>query len=227
MALIGEVPDSPVMFDEHWLHFEADVVRGQKTGHFLDQRENRIFLGTLSEGARVLDMFAATGGFSVHAAAGGAAEVLSVDMSVPTLAVAERNMRHNLDRPAVRACQHRTLVGDAFEVLDRLNKSHDRFDIVVVDPPAFAQRQESIERAIHAYGQLTEKAIAVLEPGGLLVQASCSSRVEPNEFYAAVKSGVLRNGRGYKELRNTGHPLDHPVTFAQGGYLKAVFARVD
>jgi 23S rRNA (cytosine1962-C5)-methyltransferase len=233
MALLGEVPSGPIMFREHWLHFEADVVHGQKTGHFLDQRDNRILVGEMiaamaaeSGGVRVLDVFAATGGFSVHAAAGGAAEVVSVDASAPTLAVAERNMAHNLDLPAVRSCRHSVLTGDAYEVMDRLRRARERFDVVVVDPPSFAQRQESIERALHAYGQLTERAVGLLREGGLLVQASCSSRVGADEFHAAVRAGVLRAGRDFKELRRTGHPLDHPVTFPQGAYLKATFARV-
>ena len=227
MALHGETPTAPVLFYEHWLRFEADVVKGQKTGHFLDQRDNRILLGSMARDARMLDIFASTGGFSVHAAAGGARDVVSVDLSAPTLAVAERNMAHNLDNPGVRACRHSTVVGDAFEVMDRLRRKHERFDIVVVDPPSFAQRQESVDRALHAYGQLTERAVKLLVPGGMLVQASCSSRVGADEFYATVRAGAMRAGAELKELRRTGHPVDHPVSFPQGAYLKALFARVN
>ena len=141
---MGDLPIEPVPFFEHGLLFEADVVGGQKTGHFLDQRENRALLATMSEGARVLDVFACTGGFSVHAAAGGAAEVTSVDQSAPALASAVRNMASNRDRPAVAACRHDVEAGDAFDVMAALARRGRRFDVVVVDPPSFAARQASV-----------------------------------------------------------------------------------
>ncbi len=226
MALYGETPGAPVMFAENDLQVEADVVHGQKTGYFLDQRDNRALLATMAGGARVLDVFASTGGFGLHAAAGGATSVLSVDASEPTLAVADRNMAHNRRNPAVAACAHSSIVGDAFEVLDRLVRQHRRFDIVVLDPPSFAQRQSSVPAALHAYAQLTERGVRLLEPGGLLVQASCSSRVTADDFVATVRGAAGRTGFDLRIVRQTGHPVDHPVTFAHGGYLKALFARV-
>ena len=225
-ALIGVTPPDPVMFLENGLIFEADVVHGQKTGHFLDQRDNRQFLRGLADGARTLDMFASTGGFSIYAAAGGAGQVTSVDMSEPTLAVASRNMAHNQGNHAVAATEHRTIVGDSFEVMDRLARAHERYDIVIVDPPSFAQRQTSVDRGVQAYAQLTERAVKLLKPDGLLVQASCSSRIPAELFYATVRGTVQRTGHDLEELRRTGHALDHPVTFAHGEYLKAVFGRV-
>ncbi|MCU1504831.1 MAG: hypothetical protein JWM12_4185 [Ilumatobacteraceae bacterium] len=215
------------MFTEHDLHVEADVVHGQKTGYFLDQRDNRALVGSMASGARVLDVFASTGGFGLHAAAGGATSVLSVDASAPTLAVAGRNLAHNRRNPAILACAHSEMVGDAFEVLDRLVNQHRKFDIVVIDPPSFAQRQMNVPRALHAYGQLTERGVKLLEPGGLLVQASCSSRVTADDFVATVRGAAGRTGYDLRIVRQTGHAVDHPVTFAQGGYLKAVFARVN
>jgi 23S rRNA (cytosine1962-C5)-methyltransferase len=225
MALFGEAPTSPVLFFENGLRFEADVIEGQKTGHFLDQRNNRELVRSMTGGATVLDVFASTGGFSVYAAAGGAAEVTSVDISEPTLDVAARNIDHNSDNANVRACQHSSIVGDAFEVMDRLLRRKQRYDVVIVDPPSFAQRQTSIERALHAYGQLTERAVKLLVPGGLLVQASCSSRVTADEFYATVRRHAVFGGYDLHEVRRTTHAADHPVTFAEGAYLKALFAR--
>ena len=226
IALIGETPSEPVMFHENGLVFEADVVHGQKTGHFLDQRDNRALVGSMSAGMRVLDVFAATGGFGIYAAAGGATRVTSVDQSAPTLAVAERNFAHNSSLPNVRHCEHDVMVGDAYEVMDRLIQRRKHYDIVVVDPPAFAQRKTNVDRALHAYGQLTQRAVQLTRPDGLLVQASCSSRVTDEQFYATLRASAQRIGFDLVELRRTGHAPDHPVTFAQGGYLKALFARV-
>jgi len=226
MALIGETPSEPVLFHENGLVFEADVVDGQKTGHFLDQRDNRALVGSMSAGMRVLDVFAATGGFGIYAAAGGATRVTSVDQSAPTLAVAERNFAHNASLPNVRHCEHDVMIGDAYEVMDRLIQRRKHYDIVVVDPPAFAQRKTNVDRALHAYGQLTQRAVQLTRPDGLLVQASCSSRVTEEQFYATLRASAQRIGFDLVELRRTGHAPDHPVTFAQGGYLKALFARV-
>ena len=226
-ALIGTTPDAPVLFRENGLVFEADVVHGQKTGHFLDQRDNRRRVGERARGARVLDLFASTGGFSVHAAAGGASEVVAVDLSGPTLEVAARNLAHNANLPAVRAVRYQPVVADAFEELQRLRHSRARFDVVVVDPPSFTPRQTSVPRALAAYARLTSGAVGVLRPGGLLVQCSCSSRVGAEQFHATVARAAEAAGRPVHVIERTGHAPDHPVTFAEGAYLKAVFATVD
>ena len=231
MALHGETPGAPVMYLEnperavHALQFEADVIHGQKTGAFLDQRDNRAFVGAVAGGCRVLDVFCATGGFGVHAAAGGAVSVLGVDSSEGALGAAQRNMHHNRRVPAVAACTYAVEQGDAFEVLERFGRQHREFDIVVVDPPSFAQRQANIPRALQAYGQLTERALRLLAPGGLLVQASCSSRVTTDDFVTTVRRAAGQAGWELNIVRQTGQPIDHPVGFAQGAYLKAVFAR--
>ena len=225
-ALVGTPPDGPVLFQERGLWFEADVVHGQKTGHFLDQRDNRVLAGSMAAGARVLDVFASTGGFTVHAAAGGATEVVAVDLSEPTLAVAGRNLAHNSARPEVAACRFTPVVADAFEELERLGRNGRRFDLVVVDPPSFAQRQQHVARALAAYGRLTELAVRVVRPGGLLLQCSCSSRVTAEQFHAEVARAAARAARPLTEVRRTAHAVDHPVTFPEGAYLKAVLARV-
>ena len=225
-ALVGVPPDGPVLFTEHGLLFEADVLAGQKTGHFLDQRDNRAYLRTLTAGADVLDVFASTGGFTVHAAAGGAASVTAIDISAPTLAATERNLALNRHLPEVAACATRTVVADAFREMDRLQRSRTKFDVVVVDPPSFAMRQTDVERATGAYAKLTELAVGLLRPDGLLVQCSCSSRVSAEIFHATVARAAARARRPLDELRRTGHAIDHPVAYPEGAYLKAVFARV-
>ncbi|MDH4363784.1 MAG: class I SAM-dependent rRNA methyltransferase, partial [Acidimicrobiia bacterium] len=184
--LAGDRPEGPVEFRENGLLFGADVVRGQKTGHFLDQRHNRARVGALAGGARVLDVFSCTGGFTVHAAAGGAAAVHSVDASPHAVAEVAANLRRNHERPAVATCGATAAVGDAFEVLADLGAAGARYDLVVVDPPSFASKQADMARAVGAYRRLTTLALPLLEPGGVLVQSSCSSRVPAEDLFDAV-----------------------------------------
>lgn len=225
-ALRGVLPARPVLFRENGLTVEADVVAGHKTGYFLDQRDNRRMLGARCEGARVLDVFSSGGGFTVAAAAGGATSVLSVDISAPALEAARRNLRHNHQTEAVRRCRHDTRRGDAFEVMADLAAAGRRFDVVVVDPPSFAQNEASVRGALRAYERLTDLAVRLVEDGGLLLQASCSSRVGPQDLFDAISAGARRGGVELEELRRTGHPSDHPIGFQYGEYLKALLARV-
>jgi len=226
-ALIGEVPVAPVPFIENDLRFEADVVHGQKTGFFLDQRDNRSRVRSLSQGCRVLDLFCCTGGFSVNAAAGAATLVHSVDISSAAIAAAKRNMARNAGRSAVRSSTHQVSTGDAMTVMSQMVEAGRLFDLVIVDPPSFASRQNQIEGALRAYGRLTELAVQLLVPGGMLVQASCSARVTTEQFLETVGDAAYRMGVRLDGMSHTTHAVDHPVTFAQGGYLKAIFARVD
>lgn len=226
MALIGEAPTTPVLFRENGLTFEADLIHGQKTGFYLDQRDNHALVRSISAGMQVLDVFSHSGGFGVAAAAGGATSVTSIDQSSEALAAGDRNFALNASLPNVRHCTHDSMTGDAYEVMDRLVQRRRHYDIVVVDPPSFAQRKTSIERALHAYGQLTQRAVRLARPDGVLVQASCSSRVGADQFFATIRGAAQRAGFDLVELRRTGHAIDHPVTFAQGAYLKALFARV-
>lgn len=225
-VIAGSVPAGPVRFVEAGLRFDADVRTGQKTGHFLDQRANRTRLGTMTADRHVLDVFASTGGFSVHAAAGGAASVHAVDVSAPTLAAAEHNMSLNSDLPAVRSCRFTTQVGDAFGVLAKLGRSQAAYDVVVIDPPSFAQRRADVDRAVRAYQRLTHLALRLVRPGGMLLQASCSSRVTPDRFFDAVLDAAGDAGRQLTEIARTGHDIDHPVAFPEGEYLKAGFWKV-
>jgi 23S rRNA (cytosine1962-C5)-methyltransferase len=225
----GQTPTGPIRFRERGLVMEADVVHGQKTGHFLDQRDNRALVRSMAEGRDVLDVFASTGGFALAAAAGGARSVHLVDLSAPALAAARRNFDLNSRLREVRACAVHVTVGDAFEVLDKLGRSAaagDRFDVVVLDPPSFAQNQAGVDRALRAYGRLTKLGVALVRPGGMLVQASCSSRVDADTFAHTVFDAARRAGHTLHEVRRTGHAIDHPIGFSQGAYLKAIFARV-
>lgn len=225
-VLVGELPRSRVRFLEGALRFEADVRQGHKTGHFLDQRDNRARVGNVSDGARVLDVYSCTGGFSVNAAAGGARLVHRIDASAPALAAARRNMALNRSLHPVRECREEDTVGDAMQVMAQLADSGRRFDIVVVDPPSFAARREHVPRALRAYGRLTELATHLIEPGGMLVQSSCSAHVGADEFAAGVHSGLERSGFRSLEVTRTTQGVDHPVGFPQGAYLKTVFAKV-
>lgn len=225
-TIAGPAPDGPVRFRERGLAMEADVVRGQKTGHFLDQRDNRALVRSMAADADVLDVFASTGGFSLAAAAGGARSVHLVDQSAPALATAERNLALNRDLPAVRRCRVHATVGDAFEVLDRLARREERFDLVVIDPPSFASNEAAVPRALAAYARLTRLGLAVVRPGGTLVQASCSSRVSPDAFADSVLGAAASVGADVDVVRRTGHPVDHPIGFAQGAYLTAIYLSV-
>ncbi len=222
MMLYGNPPTQPVLFLENGLTFEADIVRGQKTGHFLDQRDNRQRVRGLSSGKRLLDVFASTGGFTIYAAAGGAKSVTSIDLSAPTLAIAKQNMAHN---ELLAGCSLQLLCEDAFTALTRLGKAGKKYDMVVIDPPSFAQKQADVEGAIRAYGRLTRLGLGVLKRGGLLVQASCSSRVSAEQFFKTVAQNAGSVGRKLTQITYTQHALDHPVTFREGAYLKCLFAR--
>ncbi len=181
----------------------------------------------MAQGARVLDAFASTGGFSVAAAAGGATSVDLIDVSGPALRTAERNLAHNRFIAAVRACTVHTTTGDAFVEMERLRRREQRFDLVVVDPPSFAQRQTDVTNALRAYARLTRSAVGLVAPGGALVQSSCSSRVTADEFFATLHEAAAAGGVELSEIRRTGHPLDHPIGFEHGAYLKTLYARVE
>ena len=196
MTIVGPPPDGPVRFRERGLTLEADVVRGNKTGHFLDQRDNRALVRSMALGARVLDAFASTGGFSVAAAAGGATSVDLIDVSGPALRTAERNLAHNRFITAVRGCTVHTTTGDAFVEMERLRRREQRFDLVVIDPPSFAQRQTDVTNALRAYARLTRTAVGARRTGR---RARAVVVLEPRErrrvLRHAARSGSGR-GRG-------------------------------
>ena len=216
--LSGTLPDSnEVIFREYGVRFLANPVRGHKTGFFLDHRQNRRRAGTLAQGKTVLDVFSYAGGFSVHALAGGAARVTSIDISQPALELAERNAALN-----PYSGEYETLAADAFEILTRFVATGRRFDLVIIDPPALAKRQSEIVVALKKYEELARLGGQLISPGGILMLASCSSRIKAEEFYA-LNQRVL--GENFELLEQVGHDLDHPVSFAEGAYLKAGWYR--
>ena len=224
--LHGERPTAPVWFTERGLALEADLLHGHKTGHFLDQRDNRALLATMTADAEVLDLFSHTGGFALAAAAGGARRVHLVDTSRPALESAARAFARNRSIAAVARCEMTTEVGDVFAVLDRLADEHRTFDVVVVDPPSFTASAGDERRALDTYRRLARLAVDRVRPGGLLVQCSCSSRVSTADFVEAVRAGIEQRRRTIEEIRVTGHGIDHPIGFEYGAYLKALFIRV-
>lgn len=225
-TIMGPPPEGPVLFRERDLTMEADVVHGQKTGHFLDQRDNRALVRSMASGASVLDVFASTGGFSLAAAAGGAKSVHMIDQSAPALETAKKNLAHNHRLGEVRRCQVHATVGDAFQVLTTLANRNEQFDIVILDPPSFASNQAAVPRALAAYARLARLGLAVVKPGGTFIQASCSSRVTTDDFVSTVLKAAASAGVDVHETRRTGHAVDHPIGFEFGGYLKAVYLSV-
>lgn len=224
-VLMGRPLEGPVVFRENGIRFEAEPVEGQKTGFFLDQRDNRARVESLSRGRDVLNVFSYTGGFSVYAARGGARSVTSVDISRPAIEAVERNLSLNRGHPAVAACRHVGVADDAFEVLERMAREGRRFGVVILDPPMFAQSAAQVEPALRAYGRLARLGLSVLERDGILVQASCSNRVPADDFFRAIEEAAVQERRPLREVATTGHALDHPVRFEGGAYLKCLFAR--
>lgn len=222
-VISGPLPEGPVEFLENGIRFQADTRLGQKTGFFLDQRENRSRVEGVSGGRRVLNAFSFTGGFSLYAARGGAASVTDLDISAHALEEARRNFELNRHDPAVRACRRREIQADAF---DWLRKSSERFDLVVLDPPSLARRESQQVEALRAYGRLARAAAERLERNGVLAAASCSAHVSAEQFFTAVRTGVRNSGRFFRELATTGHPPDHPASFPEAKYLKCIYLQL-
>ena len=212
---------NPVVFLESGLRFEIDAVRGQKTGFFLDQRDNRRLVESLSHGRRVLNAFSFSGGFSLYAARGGAVSVTDLDISPHALAAANRNFELNLHQPTIGRCHHEIVKADAFDWLDSAPPSS--FDLIILDPPSLAKRESEREQAIGAYGRLTRSAIKLLKPGGIMVACSCSAHVSTEEFLGSVRDAATQSVRSFKELQTTSHPPDHPATLPEAHYLKAIY----
>lgn len=211
------------IFLESGLRFEANVVSGQKTGFFLDQRENRRRVGALSAGCDVLNAFSFSGGFSLSAARGGAKSVVDLDISAHALAGARRNFELNRSIASVAACRHDAEQGDAFAWLEQAGR--ERFDLVVLDPPSLARREAERAGAIQAYGRLAASGVRLLRKAGILVAASCSAHVSREEFFEAVRATARQSGRRFQELDTVAHPPDHRATFPEAEYLKCIYLR--
>lgn len=221
--LFGDDPATSIPIDEHGARFEVDVRRGQKTGFFLDQRENRRLVGRLSGGANVLNLFGYTGGFSVHAVLGGAKKVTTVDSAGPAIESARRNFEINGLDPTDQIFA----AVDVFEYMRGLGSA--RFDIVVCDPPSFAPSKQARGKALRAYRKLNTAAMARVLPGGLLMSASCSSHITSGDMLDVVASAARECKRAARVQQIRGAGSDHPIRpeFPEGQYLKFLVVYVD
>jgi len=221
--LRGRAPAGPVFVREGGLSWGVDLAEGQKTGFYLDQRDNRRAAAALARGRRVLDMFCYSGGFAVTCSvAGGARSVLAVDSSAKAAALARANAELNgAANVAVEAC-------DAFERLDGLAAAGERFGMVILDPPKFARNRASVEEALRAYHRINRVALDLLEPDGILVTCSCSGSVTRDEFLEMLAGVAQRAGRHVAMVECRGAAPDHPVSASclEGEYLTCVIARV-
>ena len=212
---------SVVTFLESGLRLEADVRQGQKTGFFLDQRENRRRVESLAAGRKVLNAFSFSGGFSLYAARGGAVSVTDLDLSGHALESAKRNFALNQSVAAIARAGHETVQADAFAWLAEGKRR--KFDLIILDPPSLARREPERAGAIQAYAKLAKSGIEALRTGGILVASSCSAHVSEAEFFGAVRQAARSSGRRFAELDTTGHPPDHPATFPEARYLKCIY----
>ena len=223
--LIGDAPAGPVVFFETGIRFEAEVIRGQKTGFFLDQRENRRRVETLAAGRDVLNAFSFSGGFSLYAARGGARSTTDLDISPHALDSARRNFALNAADKSIAACRHQCAQADTFDWLAATSRAD--FDLVILDPPSLAKRETERAGAIQAYRRLALLGLPRLRPGGILVAASCSAHVSGPEFFEAVTEALRSSRRPFVEITRTAHAPDHPATFPEAQYLKCVFVRLE
>jgi 23S rRNA (cytosine1962-C5)-methyltransferase len=221
--LNGKSLNNPVVFLENGLRFEADVLHGQKTGFFLDQRDNRKRVGAMASGRAVLNAFSFTGGFSVYAAAGGARAVTDLDISAHALEGGRRNIALNGQNPNVGACVREEIKADAFKWLGQDRK--EKFGVVILDPPSLAKRESERTGAVEAYSRLTDMGIKYLSSDGILLACSCSAHVTADEFFATVLEAARKCGRTFQEIERTGHAPDHRATFKEAEYLKGIYLR--
>ena len=208
---------------ENGLQFNIDWLKGQKTGFFVDQRENRSLLEKFAAGRTVLNMFCYTGGFSVYAMRGGAVTVDSVDSSTKAAALTDANIALNFpDDP-----RHRTYAEDAFKFL--ADMPGDKYDLIVLDPPAFAKHRGAIKNGLIGYRKLNAKAFEKIKPGGILFTFSCSQAISRDMFRMAVFTAAARSGRKVRILHQLSQPADHPIDIShpEGEYLKGLVLYVE
>jgi 23S rRNA (cytosine1962-C5)-methyltransferase len=216
--------DQPVELEENGARFRADLLGGQKTGWFYDQRDNRRFTARLAAGARVLDVYCFGGGFAVQAALGGARSVTAIDRSEPALALAAAAAE--LNGVAGRCTFHR---GEAFAELGRVLDKGERYDLVIADPPAFVKSRKDLGAGLRGYRKLARLAAGAVAQSGFLFIASCSHNVTPEDFEEAVRRGLEDAERGGRILRSAGAAADHPVHphLPETAYLKSLVLALD
>jgi 23S rRNA (cytosine1962-C5)-methyltransferase len=220
----GEEPPELVEILENGCGFLVDLRRGQKTGFFLDQRENRLGLESFARGRDVLNCFSYSGGFSVYAARGNASRVTSVDVSETAIDLA----RQNLELNGFSSDDHPCLADNVFDYLKACRSDDVSYDVVIVDPPAFVKSQAALPQATRAYISLNRRAIQILRPGGILVTASCSTQIDYEAFFSIIKHAATAAYRTVQVIRSHTQAVDHPspVSFPEGRYLKCFFAIV-
>ena len=207
---------------ENGLKFHVDWLKGQKTGFFVDQRENRHLLERYSKGRNVLNMFCYTGGFSFYAMRGGANLVHSVDSSAKAIDLTNQNVELNFPGDQ----RHQAFAEDAFKYLDRMG---DQYDLIILDPPAFAKHRDALRNALRGYSKLNAKAFEKIKPGGILFTFSCSQVVDKKDFRNAVFTAAAQSGRSVRILHQLTQPGDHPVNIyhPEGEYLKGLVLYVE
>ena len=208
---------------ENGLKFRIDWLRGQKTGFFVDQRDNRTLLQQYSSGRRVLNMFCYTGGFSVYSLRGGAASVTSVDSSAKAVSLTDANVALNFTDDT----RHRSVAEDAFKFLD--NMADNEYDLIILDPPAFAKHRSALRNALRGYQKLNARAFEKIASGGILFTFSCSQAVSKEQFRLAVFSAAAQTGRKVRILHQLTQPADHPINIyhPEGEYLKGLVLYVE
>jgi 23S rRNA (cytosine1962-C5)-methyltransferase len=221
-VIFGALKSDQVTIKEHGITFKVDPLLGHKTGCFLDHRHNRLNIRNLSQSKTVLDVFSYAGGFSVNALHGGAQRVTSVDISKHALELARQNILLNINNP-----NHQTICHNAFDVLTKLAQNGDHFDIVIIDPPSFAKSQNEVSKAIHSYKKLVRLGTKLVSKNGILMMASCSSRIKKTEFFDLVIQEVKYSTRNYKILQTTAHDTDHPEGIPELSYLKSIYIQID
>lgn len=222
--LFGRQLEGDVIFLETGLRFAADVVHGQKTGFFLDQRENRRRVEALARERDVLNAFSFSGGFSLYAARGGAKSVTDLDISSHALESAKGNFALNKSNSNAASCRYEAIRTDAFAWLEQ--ETRREFDLVILDPPSLAKQEAERAGAVQAYGKLAANALRRLRNDGILVAASCSAHVSAEEFFDVVQKSAQKSGRRVVEMETTGQPPDHPATFPEAQYLKCIYLRI-
>ena len=217
-------------FEEYWstengLSFRIDWLRGQKTGFFVDQRENRALVERYAKGKDVLNMFCYTGGFSLYALRGGAKSVDSVDVSQKAIGLVNVNVAKNFPK----ATNHTAVAADAFEYLTKQKGEGKTYDLIILDPPAFAKHRDAVKNALRGYQRINAKAIEMIRKGGLLFTFSCSQAVDKEAFRLAVFSAAAQVGRKVRILHQLHQPQDHPINIyhPEGEYLKGLVLYVE
>lgn len=225
VVLWGPSPSDFVTVHERGMVLPVDLIHGQKTGMFLDQRESRARVRDLARGLRVLNLYGYTGGFSIAAALGRACQVETVDVSRGAMVLAEEGWRANDLDPG----KHLAVVADVASHLAARTRERARFDLVIADPPSFAPREDSVAAALKSYCALHASAIGLVIPGGFYLAASCSSHVARGAFVDTVIEGARRAKRALQLLDTWGAPADHPrlPAFPEGDYLKVLLLRVE